>query len=297
MIESYINYIYILLYNDFLVSKIDVIIMVKEFFHVLVIGNGFDLNLGLKTSYRNFIDSSNFKNLVKDGNILCEYLSKRQRIHEWIDIEKELKIYSKSPMEYRKDKFYEEFIALSKALNDYINSIDYSNINRDSKAYSLLKLISEKNHSIIDFNYTDTVSILLSEMGIKEPGNGIVKVHGSAKKNTIILGVEDKADIRDEDVFLLKTANINYKPCHISEKLDKAESITFFGHSLGETDHHYFESFFARQTVQSCTRKDLNICYCNDIARIQLMKQIRSLTRRNIFEMQEFNDFNMLCIS
>lgn len=31
---------------------------------ILIIGNGFDLNLGLKTSYKDFIQSEHFKDLV-----------------------------------------------------------------------------------------------------------------------------------------------------------------------------------------------------------------------------------------
>ena len=67
----------------------------KEYDSILIIGNGFDLNLGLKTSYQNFIASHVFKNLVDGNNQLCKYLNNQNELNRWIDIENELKKYSR----------------------------------------------------------------------------------------------------------------------------------------------------------------------------------------------------------
>lgn len=62
--------------------------------HVFIIGNGFDLNLGLDTSYKDFIESSFFtRNLGENGLSLFNHLNEVSKSN-WIDIEKELAIYS-----------------------------------------------------------------------------------------------------------------------------------------------------------------------------------------------------------
>lgn len=61
---------------------------------ILIIGNGFDLNLGLKTGYKDFITSKYFKTLVKNRNPIAEYFNEKNELNNWVDIEKELTEYS-----------------------------------------------------------------------------------------------------------------------------------------------------------------------------------------------------------
>jgi|GEM_PF-3326905 hypothetical protein len=48
---------------------------------VLIIGNGFDLNFGLKTSYSDFLSSKQFKNLIESNNKLALHLSNNQKLN------------------------------------------------------------------------------------------------------------------------------------------------------------------------------------------------------------------------
>ncbi len=41
-----------------------------DFDVVIIIGNGFDLSLGLKTSYNDFVESNYFESLLKEDNHL-----------------------------------------------------------------------------------------------------------------------------------------------------------------------------------------------------------------------------------
>lgn len=59
----------------------------------LIIGNGFDLDLGLETSYSNFINSTSFSKLEKDENNLARYLRSVHQHQNWVDVEHELKNY------------------------------------------------------------------------------------------------------------------------------------------------------------------------------------------------------------
>ena len=42
---------------------------------IIIIGNGFDLSLGLKTSYKDFIESDSFTLLLNKENSLTIYLN------------------------------------------------------------------------------------------------------------------------------------------------------------------------------------------------------------------------------
>lgn len=83
---------------------------------LLLLGNGFDLSLGLKTSYVSFMESDLFKKRVSikhypsakvdehDRNI-HNYLTLQKRMKNWIDVEMELKKYaSQQRVEYHNDK-------------------------------------------------------------------------------------------------------------------------------------------------------------------------------------------------
>ena len=87
----------------------------KQEKNVLVIGNGFDLSLGLKTSYKDFIQSNYFSLLVKNNNSLALYLNEKQEINNWVDIEKELTEYSKQ-IQDDKSKVKNDFKELKNAL-------------------------------------------------------------------------------------------------------------------------------------------------------------------------------------
>ena len=202
----------------------------------LIIGNGFDLSLGLSTSYMDFVNSDEFQILLNMQNQLAIYLKVNAELQNWIDIENELKLYSKNE---DNAKFKTEYEALCKQLVVYINNIDYSSINKNSKAYEVLtNLSSTKNNIILDFNYTASTRLILKQCGLSDEDidNRLIKVHGEASNNDIIFGVEDNAGIKKEHVFLRKAYNIKYKALNFSELYDRIKSVAIFGHSLGETD-------------------------------------------------------------
>ena len=65
----------------------------EDYKTVLIIGNGFDKNIGMPTSYKEFMGSEEFKDLItKDNSVLAKYLDYKKS-HDgtnWIDLEKEL---------------------------------------------------------------------------------------------------------------------------------------------------------------------------------------------------------------
>lgn len=264
----------------------------------LIIGNGFDLSLGLSTSYMDFVNSDEFQILLNMQNQLAIYLKVNAELHHEIDIENELKLYSKNE---DNAKFKTEYEALCKQLVVYINNIDYSSINKNSKAYEVLtNLSSTKNNIILDFNYTASTRLILKQCGLSDEDidNRLIKVHGEASNNDIIFGVEDNAGIKKEHVFLRKAYNIKYKALNFSELYDRIKSVAIFGHSLGETDHTYFNKLFQESCMynkfSTNNNKEFWLFYYKENGYHCMMQQLDSLTHNSLTSFRQYNRVNFI---
>lgn len=109
---------------------------------LLIVGNGFDLSMGFKTSYGDFMKSSFFP---KFDSTLCSYLRKQfQENMGWIDIENELSEFSnvissmkqdakKKHTKWEYDNFREEYDDLKLSLKKYLQ--------KETKGQVILKKI------------------------------------------------------------------------------------------------------------------------------------------------------------
>lgn len=263
---------------------------------IIIIGNGFDLNLGLPTSYQDFLKSPQFQQLLKTDNHLYTYLKDKYHLQNWVDIENELQKYSCDYTAANREVFRLEYKELCKGLCSYLNSIDLQRINKDSFAYkTLCSFINDERVTIINFNYTDTVNhiIKVANLPIENKDIEIYNIHGSALSYDIVFGVEDRAQINNDDVFLLKATQQAFKPIDLAKKLEVAKNIVFLGHSLGSTDHHYFLKFFTRQALDHANRKTIIITCYKEEGRLNIWKSIRKLTQNSPTEFQIRNNVNI----
>lgn len=259
--------------------------------HVFVIGNGFDLNLGLKTSYQDFIESEYFQNHIGKGKPLFEHLKTKHESQKWVDIEHELGIFSNSQSHYR-DYVLDEYNELRSSLLEYIASINVSEINERSSAYSLIRKKFNEDSYIITFNYTHSIQSILEYIGMSSEINELVyHIHGSVLQENIIFGVDDSTPIYQKHSFLRKSTSHHYGEKNIDAILKKAKELTFFGHSLGGTDHMYFKNLFSDYLINDKERK-LNFYYYNETARYELHEQLHILTDGNVSRMKFNNSFN-----
>ena len=167
---------------------------------VIIIGNGFDIDLGLPTRYSDFVESSIFENLL-ETNELCQYLYERYRECNWVDIEIELKDFVEISQD--ENRYYSDYVELKKALSVYLSGIDLQKINRDSFAYNMivkyafegLRTVKQSSISILNFNYTNSVNYVIDDYFFKTPS--IINclgtmpyfskhIHGNIHKNNII---------------------------------------------------------------------------------------------------------------
>lgn len=264
----------------------------KKYQTVIIIGNGFDLNLGLKTSYKDFISSEYFEALIKEKNQFCIYLRKKQNFNNWIDIENELKEYSSNVFtDSNRTIFRYEYQQLCNSLCDYLNNLDITSIDKTSKAYNFITR-GFNNLLIVDFNYTQSIEYILDLNNLK---CDVIKVHGIAKKNKIVFGVEDRASINKGDVFLKKSTCLWNDVVNIDGILADAGTIIFLGYSLGETDHHYFSDFFAGLTFKHYPEvlKTIMISFFQEDGYYDILKQVDNLTRNQIHQMRSLHDYKM----
>lgn len=226
---------------------------------VLILGNGFDVDLGLKSKYTDFINEEEWKKLCKgliskfpDKFKQVSLLYHMQKAGEdpslWFDVENEIhKFVTNYPV--REEKINEtfknlhksEFRLLREALYYYLQRITRDFVLDESKwSYRLLKSLTESNNiiDVFTFNYTDSCALC------KLPHIDFTYIHGSLEENDIVLGCERIGRYIPQPFrFLLKSNMIN-RPNNIIEKLHEANEVIFFGHSLNEFDYPYFKEFF-----------------------------------------------------
>ena len=209
---------------------------------LVILGNGFDIDLGWKTS---FVDICRSKVFI-DGmrHYQYDYLSELQDKEYWCDLELYLRDMiinqhnnpNQEPLKFWLTSFWKtyEYLYPSKAdLNTYVT-------NKKSCAFRFLNHISKAR--IISFNYTNPFSFL----GLKE--HEILHIHGDLENaNTITLGVdktiEDYVQNIEDYSRLLKTYNNDNVERFISAVKESA-TIIIYGHSLGITDSDYFKPMF-----------------------------------------------------
>ena len=169
-----------------------------EFKTVLIVGNGFDLNINFPTSYSDFMGSQYFNELIlANDNWLAQYLNyKKKQDGNWIDMEKELGVYAnilKSTPSIQNELvhkvlkgkrildiseistcFRKEYFQLCNALKKYLIDIENNakSNNADitkSVAHTLIRdiIIDRIPYYVVNFNYTRFVECIYNHRTTK----------------------------------------------------------------------------------------------------------------------------------
>ncbi len=261
--------------------------MYKSYFKtVYVVGNGLDLSCGFKTSYFDFMESLTIQQ--KNKNNLMRHLSKTYSNQGWIDLEIELKNYSnrlKKGLNPNWKEYQESFEDLKMSLYQYLSKINFSS-QQNIKNFELMKGFVKEYELlyILNFNYSNTIEEYLELFSPKLKNQiKINHIHGTLKGNDIIIGVQDDVDLPKGANFLYKSRHVNPQQiANIAHVLKEADTIVFFGYSLGETDHSYFDFLFETQSANEATSKNFIFYHYGDDARNELDYNLRMLTKKNL---------------
>ena len=264
---------------------------------LLIIGNGFDLDLGLKTSYQDFAKSRYWPQNISNSS-LGKYIA-RAKVNHWFDLEEILAKYgetyeglTKKEVEDNKASFYQLLNGLYRYLSNIEAQIaDIWSIKRHSIAADLLRAFCSHTvpQSLYSFNYTSLEKIgkaLEIEQDITYK-----HVHGSIGKH-MILGVGESYRFTSND-FLYKLNQRGQESSGISEALAKSDIIVFFGHSLSKNDHFYFKSFFDDVATGKHKYKYIRVFTFNQGSKAAILRSLRTLGT-DLGNLQNNSDFQIL---
>jgi len=218
-----------------------------------IIGNGFDLNIGLKTSYQDFYE---YYKSIKSPNDDVDNL-KRQLIHQfrnWADLELALGVYTKELKSLQEfDNIYDDII---ENLGHYLETqekrfeprerdreIFFENLVRPEnhlQAAYQRKIRDRKNEftkvhwhiDIFTLNYTTVIEKIVGQTGSVDIGHHLAKglqvylreikhIHGKVDQS-MVLGVNDLSQLKNIGFH----DNQNVTEAIIKERYNKASRHT-----------------------------------------------------------------------
>ncbi len=229
----------------------------------LVIGNGFDIDVGVPSKYSDFVDSLEWDNLCKrfrglmssspnyKENSLIAHLQKVYGEKNWFDIEEE--IYNFVNENSNNDELViadmrNEFDAIKKALVAYLKRVANGvKASEDKLSWQLMHALEQSpmTKNLIYFNYTSCYPLVGLTYHRSKAAATFTDVHGSLKNEDIVLGCDlHQGDKVNRRLSFMYKYNMVKHSNYIVKNLMTAKEIIFFGHSVNEMDFGYFRQFF-----------------------------------------------------
>lgn len=258
---------------------------------LFLVGNGFDLNIGMKTRYRDFYDY--YLKCFSSTSVIVRFKEEiENNIENWSDLELRLGEYLEQLQENEAILVYNDVTRkLQKYIQDEEKKYSYdvdSNTIRKTLIYpeNYLRYIDSqyiKNYlkkendywrvRVISFNYTKSFEKLIAfngnsivietTRGFPKSIEGIEHIHGYAN-DRMILGVNDVSQINNQDLrcskkivrrFIKSICNKSYGLGHDEKCLawiNTSQMICLYGLSLGDTDKMWWIQIANRLVNGNC---------------------------------------------
>ena len=196
-----------------------------------LIGNGFDLNVGLDTRFRDVLQSY-LKEESKDPRIVGFKKDIDQNIENWSDFEKQMGVYTEKFDQHNVDDYCFCMKNFKEHLINHLRN-EEKRINYDASENKILSIFSKsirefyhgleqgpqntlKNtptnqarFNFISFNYTNIFDecIKILKQHLQKPANAnqrmmlgsVLHIHGSTEKN-VIMGVDNETQIENKEI-------------------------------------------------------------------------------------------------
>ena len=235
---------------------------------IVVLGNGFDLAMGMKSSYRDFYDNKKFwpfDQKTSSTNVRIRHRAGLDTfLHDnmqenWYNLENLLAEYAKSIKSVSREQVEHDekcFEKLKESLYDFINNAQHNKAPSlaNNKARRFVEAIFQyRRPKIYTFNYT-AFDHFATLYGFEN--KQAITVHGSIDAKNIVIGIDNDLDIPREYNFLKKMSEPSYKSSGLVLDLMGAEEVLIFGHSLAQNDFNFFEPFFRKHSKDSISSSD-----------------------------------------
>jgi len=263
----------------------------------IIIGNGFDLDLGLPSRYSDFIRSKEWKDVVKRvesfladssyrNHSLIAQLQLASADSLWFDIEQEIYKFVKSHPTNSQQEIGEikwEFDLIKEGLANYLKRITTNFTANNSKlSTALFYRMRECPLTVTEiyFNYTyphQYIKLPLQQEIFNGAQHWVTFVHGSLKDNDIVLGcdLQEGEQVNRQLSFMYKYNMLN-KANHVARNILEAKEIIFFGHSINEMDFGYFREFFKAASASPNPIRHLTIVTYDNESERNIKDNIRN---------------------
>lgn len=263
----------------------------------LIVGNGFDIDMGLPSRYSDFIRSKEWNDAVSGFNIylqqkdyqnhsLIAQLQMASTNSQWFDIEQEIHRFIVShPDNTEKDvrDIRSEFEVIKKALTNYLKRITSTFTADNSKVSTALHYRMREcplTVTEIYFNYTyphQYIKLPIQQSIFNGAQHWVTFVHGSLRDNDIVLGcdLQEGEQVNRQLSFMYKYNQLK-KANHIARNILEAKEIIFFGHSINEMDFGYFKEFFKVASASPNPIRHLTIITYDDESERNIKDNIRN---------------------
>ena len=200
---------------------------------VVVIGNGFDIDLGWRTSYKDFYDSKKdeWNKFRTDEDDLFQYVIKNAG-ENWYDLERTIYNYciAKSkeiPSEEIMKKDLQDYKNFKNQLVDFVKQRSAEQVKKKSYAYHLLKFFIEQRLPQSRYDEMDTEWFSFNYTPLDK-----------------VAGQIYPKQIKGQYRLIQKSLDDDYNPHVIYPALNEADRFIFFGLSMGFIDAVYFKDIF-----------------------------------------------------
>lgn len=214
---------------------------------LIILGNGFDLDLGWKTSYADFYQAKKTKFAEING---MKYIQDMVQGEHWHDLEGYIRTCLIEMPQNRVNELNQFWLACRALMYNYFTfgRAEIFTTNKESCAYKFLRKITEIS-TILTFNYTNP----FKQNNIPIRAIEFTHIHGTIEDSigftALKLGV-DKSVINENSIIsgeqtlpIIKSYENKYVD-RLFMSLKTHKNIVFYGHSLGQTDADYFKSYF-----------------------------------------------------
>lgn len=263
----------------------------------LIVGNGFDIDMGLPSRYSDFIRSKEWNDAVSGFNIylqqkdyqnhsLIAQLQMASTNSQWFDIEQEIHRFIVSHTDNTERdirNIKSEFDVVKKALTQYLQRITtHFTADREKQSTYLMYRLRECPLTVMEiyFNYTNPNEYLKLPLQM-EVFNGaqhwVTYVHGSLRYNDIVLGcdLQPGERVNRQLSFMYKYSQL-HKANHVARNILEAKEIIFFGHSINEMDFGYFKEFFKVASASPNPIRHLTIITYDDESERNIKDNMRN---------------------
>lgn len=260
----------------------------------IIIGNGFDIDLGILSRYTDFVKSKEWKELKKklgsfptldylNHSLIYHLLNEANKKDKWFDVENEIwRFIEKHPVCTKEEirEIESEFTCLKKALREYMIRVS-SGYKMDDKKLPcrFLKGMANCHKKIVEinFNYTNPQDFLATPIFFYPDFYDQIHVHGSLSEEEIVLGCDIQKDqsVNRNLSFMYKYNMLN-RATQVSRNLLEAKEIIFYGHSVNEMDFCYFREFFKAASASPKPIRHLTFITLNEKSERDIKDNIRN---------------------